>query len=145
MDSSEACPGRPATCSVPASPAHRLHALVLAAADGEELRDVTVLMSHLGTVLTLFLCTIDCVPGAPIALEGLLGTLAITATGYSSATLTRHTRRTAGFSPSPSTFTHAQAEQAVLRHRLRVGDALWASVEGGDVQCVECVQGLVCL
>jgi len=145
MDSSEACPGRPATCSVPASPAHRLHALVLAAADGEELRDVTVLVSHLGTVLTLFLCTIDCVPGAPIALEGLLGTLEITATGYSSATLTRHTRRTAAFSPSPNTFTHAQAEQAVLRHRLRVGDALWASVEGGDVQCVECVQGLVCL
>ena len=144
MESTKVCPGRPETCSEPASPAHRLHSLQLTATEGEQVRDVTVRVSHLGTSLTLFLCTLDCVPGAPIGLEGLSGTLTVTAAGHSTMTLTQHTRRTAVFSLSHDTFTHAQAEEAVLRQSLRVSDALWMPTEDGEVSCVPCLQGLVC-
>jgi hypothetical protein len=132
-------------CVVPASPALRLRSLVLTPGAGATLRDVTVQVSHLGTVLTLFLCTSDCVPGATVLLEGLPGALLVTATDAAQIVLARHTRRTTSLAPAPSLFTLAQAEQAVLRDGLRAGDALWAPAEGGAVACVVCLQGLVCL
>jgi len=137
--------GNGVACEVAASPSHHLRSLVFTPAPGATLRDVTVQVSHLGTVLTLFLCTSDCVPGATVLLEGLPGALFVTATDAAQIVLARHTRRTASFAPAPAGFTHALAEQAVLRDALRVGDALWASADVVAVACVECLQGLACL
>ena len=106
---------------------------------------MTVRVTHLGSQLTLFACTSDCVADAQINLHGLPGTLVITSISLAFASLTRHTRRTAALSHTPTIFTQAQAEQAVLRHSLRVGDAMWVHMTGGAVSCEQCLQGVVCL
>jgi len=132
-------------CVVPADPALRLQAIVLYAAANETLREVTVRVTHLGSQLTLFACTSECVAGTQIHLYGLPGTLVITSSGLAYAWLTQHTRRTAILSHTPSMFTLAQAEQTVLRHALQVGDAMWMSAVGGAVTCEPCLLGAVCL
>ena len=137
--------GNGVPCAVLASQSHRLRSLVLTPGAGATLRNVTVQVSHLGTVLTLFLCTSDCVLGATVLLEGLPGALFVTVTNAAQVVLARHTRRTASLAPAPSLFTLAQVEQAVLRDGLRAGDALWAPAEGGAVACVVCLQCLACL
>jgi hypothetical protein len=137
--------GDGAACVVPANPALRLQALVLYAAANETLREVTVRVTHLGSQMTLFACTSECVAGTQIHLYGLPGTLVITSSSLANAWLTRNTRRTSVLSHTPTMFTQAQAEQAVLRHALRVGDAMWMSAAGGAVTCAPCLQGAVCL
>jgi len=104
-----------------------------------------VRVTHLGSQLTLFACTSECVAGTQIHLYGLPGTLVITSSGLAYAWLTQHTRRTAILSHTPSMFTLAQAEQTVLRHALQVGDAMWMSAVGGAVTCEPCLLGAVCL
>jgi len=147
LNSTSICKGHGdgVACVVPANPALRLQALVLYAAANETLRDVTVRVTHLGSQLTLFACTTECVAGTQIHLYGLPGTLVITSSGLAYAWLTRNTRRTSVLSHTPTMFTQAQAEQAVLRHALRVGDAMWMSAAGGAVTCAPCLQGAVCL
>jgi len=132
-------------CVMPANLTLRMRTLVLSAAAGGTLCDVTVRVTRLGSELTLFACTSECVANAQINLHELPGTLVITSRGLASASLTRHTRRTAALSHTHTLITQAQAVQAILRHSLRVGDAMWVSMTGGAVACEPCLQGAVCL
>ena len=131
-------------CVVAANPALRMRSLRLSAAAGGKLRDVTVQVTRRGSRLTIFACTSECVENSEIKLHGWPGVLIITSSGLGSAVLTRHTRRTAVLSVVPTMITQAEAEKAVLRHDLRVGDAMWVDVQGGPKTCEPCPLGVVC-
>jgi len=137
-------------CVVPADPALRLSSIALTPVANATLRDVTVRVTHLGGALTLYSCTTDCAAGRALPLDGLLGLLSLTATNLAGATLAQHTRRTARFSTrrvrNATAFWHVQAEAVVLRHGLRVGDALWVpATTPGAGSCEPCLQGLASL
>jgi hypothetical protein len=132
-------------CAVAPDPARRLRSLKLSPVSNATLRDVSVSVSHLGTTLLLYACTIDCELNATISLYGQPGALVIVASNSASATLSRHVRRHVVLSQTPTLISQVQAEEAVLMYNLRAGDVMWVSVSGGPVSCAPCLPGVVCL
>ena len=131
-----------AGCVQAENPATRLASLSLS---GPDVRDVTVTVDTGGATLVLYACTSDCL--ATVALYGSRGRLTLSAPATVSASVLRHTRRTATLAPNPGQLDQAAAERLVLQHGLRPGSTLWGAsvaLAQANPACLPCAQGLVC-